>query len=171
MGSTGLSLEAELPLDQVAVLLHQTADALATGVLRLGDEARGLEELREVQISLKQRDGVVRLKIRGRAARASAQKDSRGGYKALKKDMSRTWKAMQRLARRGEMPGLALGDRFHAQGERMMGYPDKGSSFYPAFARALESLREASHGDEIDGFREAVARIEKLKKAAHRRYK
>jgi XXXCH domain-containing protein len=171
MGSHGLRFEAELPLDQVAVLLHQTADALAEGCLRLGEDQQSLDELREVSISLRRRGQDLRLRIQATPRTRSREAGDRRVYRAHKQRMRRSFKALQRQAGAHELPAVDQLGTFLDQGQRMMRFPDKGPEFYPAFARGLESLREAVQAGDVGGFVRAMARIDVLRKAAHRRHR
>lgn len=171
MGSHGLRFEAELPLDQIAVLLHQTADGLAAGTLALGDDVHDLSGLRALDLGIELRGASARLRLKGKAQRSARATRPGDSYRALKKGMSHTWKALRRSARDGALPDPAIVQRFVEQGQAMMQHPDKGAAFFPAFTHALQALQRAADEGDAEAWGQALAQVDKLRKAAHRRYK
>jgi XXXCH domain-containing protein len=85
--------------------------------------------------------------------------------------MQRTWHELRRCARARALPAPAAVLRLVEQGQAMLQHTDRGAEFHQAFASRLQALQRAADGTDVDAWCTAVAQVDALRKAAHRRYR
>ena len=94
-----------------------------------------------------------------------------GSYKALKKEMKRSSKALKAAASAGELPTQEMLSAFLSQSMEMTRYPDKGEALYPQYRAACTVLQAAYDSENAAAFQAAWEKIDGIRKEAHRQYR
>ena len=93
------------------------------------------------------------------------------GYKALKKRMQATFKAVGRAVRENRVPSQQVVQTFQQDVTAMIRFPDRGEPHYDAFEALCQRLADACRQHRIEDIRQAFEALNKMKKDCHARYK
>ena len=92
-------------------------------------------------------------------------------YRPLKKRIKKTFKKMKGCLERKELPPRSLVDEFMAEATVMVAYPGFGDEHYQDFTAACLATKKARDAKDFELFSECLAKISRLKKECHQRFK
>lgn len=91
-------------------------------------------------------------------------------YKSLKRHMKQAFKVIRLNLLNNQSPDAGLVDAFVDQCGLMVGYPDKGEAFYPAFTEEVARFKEAFDRSDLEAMRQSAAALDRLKRECHSRH-
>jgi XXXCH domain-containing protein len=92
-------------------------------------------------------------------------------YRALKKRMKSDFKQIGEGLAAGRIPQAAPVRSFLRDSRLMIGFAGKGEAFYEAYRRACARFSHAFEASDMQAMASAYADLERLRNAAHRKYK
>jgi len=92
-------------------------------------------------------------------------------YRPLKKKIKKTFRKMLECIERNELPPRSLLDDFMAEANVMVSYPGFGDAHYQNFIEACMVLKKAYDTKDIKLFSERLAKVSRIKKECHGRFK
>jgi XXXCH domain-containing protein len=189
MASEGnFCLEVRVPAGEAAAFFRWLGDGLAAGRLERDGVRTDLAGCAKLRLAVDpEPDGSldVSLKIKypknhpapaapGRpAARAAAKAGPAAatGYKALKKRMGKSFRAVRSALEAGAEPGAGDVRAYLDDGRRMCTFPGKGDPMYPGFLSALDRFEAALAAGDAAGALRLAGEMQRMKKECHARFK
>lgn len=121
----------------------------------------------------------VRAKVKGGDAPSKEgpadETDEKDGtaaeYKALKKSMKETYKAIKESLDADALPPADVVAAFLSDSERMIRFPGYGDEYYDAYRGACFRFKEAHRNGDLPACKSAGDELERIKSDCHDRYK
>ena len=173
----------KLTTDEAARYLRDIADSLENGSMDLDSSGLEWNEIRELEMSLQNRDGRVSLKTEVKPwtkHRKGKHKDfgpgdTTGGrqkpFKALKKDMEKTFKGIRSSLRQDSLPTPEEARELQEQALEMERQAGPGREEYLAFIRLAEGLAQAVTDGDLERSRGLLGDLEGAEKECHAKCK
>lgn len=190
--------EATLAEAELVEFFKELAEGLKNEA-EIGGNGFGLnlEGFRKLKVSVKKQDGGYALKLKvkkpetyeepveaeaeggaveGEAEGEEIRREVAGApklkYKTLKKRMKEPWEAIMDSVSNDQLPPEGAARSFMDDSALMVAYTkkDKGPEYYEEYIRSVEAFREAFVEGRIEELKQAVADLERIKKACHAEY-
>ena len=182
MGREKMGSIHKLSTGEAARYLRDIADSLERGRMDVDNAALEWNEIRELEVSLQNRDGQVSLKTEIKpwtGSRQGKDKDSGPGdknrgkqkpFKALKKNMEKTFKGIRSSLQQDSLPSPEQARDLQEQALEMERQAGPGREEYLAFLRLAESLAQAVTDGDLERARDLAGDLERAEKECHAKH-
>ncbi len=176
----------ELTPRQAGEYLRNVAQALEEGHIGLEDLDLDWQQIHKLELKLVNRDGDVGIKTKiepwvQKSGKKKKQKrdsapDGKAGekgrpFKALKKDMEKTFKGIRSSMQQGGSPPLEDARELHSQAEEMQQKAGRNQEGYSAFLELTAGLVQSGEEGDPERGRRLIQDMHQAEKDCHARYK
>jgi XXXCH domain-containing protein len=175
----------ELTPGQAGEYLRSVARALEEGHVGLEDLDLDWQQIHKLELKLVNRDGDVGLKTKiepliqkpGKKRKKDFAPDRSPGaeqgrpFKALKKEMEKTFKGIQTRVQKGGLPSLHEAQELHSQAEEMRRKAGRDQEGYTAFLEQTRGLVQAVEQGDRERVSTLIRELHQAEKDCHARSK
>jgi len=174
----------ELTPRQAGEYLRNVAQALEEGHVGLEDLDLDWQQIHKLELKLVNRDGDVGLKTKlepwvhksGKKKKRDSAPDRKAGekdrsFKALKKEMEKTFKGIRSSVQQGGSPNLEDARELHSQAEEMQLKAGRNQEGYSAFLELTAGLVQSGEEGDPERGRRLIQDLNQAEKDCHARYK
>ncbi|MEF8823063.1 MAG: GAK system XXXCH domain-containing protein [Desulfohalobiaceae bacterium] len=174
----------ELTPRQAGEYLRNVAQALEEGHLGLEDLDLDWQQIHKLELKLVNRAGEIGLKTKvkpwvqdsGKKRKKDSVKSSQAGdkgrpFKALKKEMEKTFKAIRSSVQDGASPSLKEAQDLHSQAEEMQQKAGRNQEGYSAFLELTAGFVKSAEEGDLGRAGRLIQDMRQAEKDCHARFK
>lgn len=184
MSKDKLEFIREMSTEEAARFLRQLASSLENGRVELDNAVLGWEDIRKLKLKLRNSEGRISLKTELKSRHKKGLKlqrwstshmERKGGrqkpFKALKKEMESTFRAIQSSLQQGSLPHAEQARNLHEQALQMLQHADRGQDGYGSFLELTQELEHAVQEENLERCRNLARDLEQSERECHSRLK
>jgi XXXCH domain-containing protein len=173
-------IKKKMKRQELADYLEHMAAALRTGKFETGDHSWLIPEVLQAKISHKEKKGRIDCKVKWRwstleqyepAARQEVVAWQKS-WKALKKQLSQSFKALEKAAGDGNIPDVNALERFIAESREMVKYAEpEWQTAMDEYIDHLGTLKQAVEENQVEAVQHEIRDLRNRMNQCHRDFK
>ena len=182
MGKNKIESVSELTPEEAARFLRDIASSLESGRVDLGNGGLDWDAIRKLKLKLRNSEGHVSLKAEvkphvdrpkrepHKSGQGVGSKARQRPYKAVKKDMEKTFRGIQSALQQEGLPTPKEARDLHGQAREMLQQAGRDRDGCRAFLELTEAFVQAVQEEDRQRCRDLVRELERAEQKCHARF-